>query len=160
MAEAGYQDLDAAMSLDLHGYTVAEAVDLFVRTYNSRVGRGNLSRFRVVHGYGSGGTGGKIRTALRKFLSAFEGEVTVQNDPVNPGIMIVIPIKRLPEGAGILTGEILDFCSTGKSESKILGRFRGFGDLKVKKCLKRLQRKGVLQSTRKGKHIIYATKVR
>jgi len=101
------------MSLDLHGYTVAEAVDLFVNAYNERVSRGDLSRFSVIHGYGSGGTGGRIRTTLRKFLAAFDDSLSTETNPVNPGVTVVIPLKRLPEGAGILTSEILDYCSSG-----------------------------------------------
>ncbi|PIE53288.1 hypothetical protein CSA37_02245 [Candidatus Fermentibacteria bacterium] len=147
------------MSLDLHGYTVAEAVEIFVSHYNSLAGRGYTSRFTVVHGYGSGGTGGKIRTALRKFLAAFPDEVRVTTDPVNPGVTFVIPVKRLPEGAGILTGEILEFCSSGKSESRILGKFRNYGDLNVKKALKRLVSLKKLSCSRKGRHVIYSSRV-
>ncbi len=86
------------MSLDLHGYTVAEALDLFTREYNGRVDRGDLSSFQVVHGYGSGGTGGKIRTALRRILASFEDALQYRTDPVNPGVTIVIPLGRLLKG--------------------------------------------------------------
>ena len=141
--------------LDLHGYTAAEAVDLFVRSYNSRVGKGNLSRFRVVHGYGSSGVGGKIRTLLRKLLAASEEFLAFEYDPYNEGVTVVVPGKRLPEGAGIIWAEILEFCRTGKSESKILGKFRNYGDLNVKRVLQKLVKQGKLTCTNRGKYRIY-----
>lgn len=143
--------------LDLHGYTAAEAVDLFLRFYNSRVGKGDLSRFRVVHGYGSGGTGGRIRTLLRKLLTASEESLTFEYDPYNEGVTVVVPGKRLPEGAGIIWAEILEFCQAGKSESKILGKFRNYGDLNVKRTLQKLVKQGKLSCSRKGKHSIYSS---
>ena len=141
--------------IDLHGYTVAEAVDLFVSSYNERVKRGDLSRFHVIHGYGSGGKGGRIRTALRKFLQAFDDSLAIETNPVNPGVTVVIPMKRLPDGAGILTAEILDYCCSGKTESKVLGRFRRFGDLSVKRTLQKLVARGKLKTVRKGSHTVY-----
>lgn len=141
--------------IDLHGCTLAEAVDLFVQTYNDRVGRGDFSRFRVIHGYGSSGTGGKIRTALRKLLAAFNDSLSIETNPVNPGATVIVPLKRLPEGAGILTAEILDYCSSGKTESKVLGKFRRFGDLRVKRTLQQLVSQGKLRTSRKGSHTVY-----
>ncbi len=143
------------MSLDLHGYTVAEALDLFTREYNGRVDRGDLSSFQVVHGYGSGGTGGKIRTALRRILASFEDALQYRTDPVNPGVTIVIPLGRLPEGAGILSALLLEFCSTGKAESKVLGKFREHGELGVKRTLQKLVKQGKMNASRRGRHIIY-----
>lgn len=143
--------------LDLHGYTVSEAVDLFVSFYNGRVDSGDLSQIKVIHGYGSGGTGGKIRTALRKFLSSFKDELQTRTDPVNPGITIVVPLRRLPDGAGILSGEILLFCAGGKTESKILGKFRRFGDLRVKRTLQKLVSQGRMRVSRRGRHLVYTT---
>lgn len=145
------------MNLDLHGYTVSEAVDLFVRTYNNRVGKGDLSRFRVVHGYGSSGTGGKIKTLLRRLLSASEEFLSFETDPYNSGVTIVIPLKRLPDGAGVIWAEVLEFCGTGKSESKILGKFRNHGDLNVKRTLQKLVKQGKLTCTQKGRHRIYSS---
>lgn len=144
------------MTLDLHGYTVPEALDLFVTHYNSQVGRGDLSRFQVIHGWGSGGSGGRIRTALRKLLSFFQEELSLETDPVNPGITWIIPSSRLPEGAGFLYGEILDYCGTPRTEGKILGRYRRHGDLRVKNALRRLESAGKLARSRKGRHTVYA----
>lgn len=141
--------------IDLHGYTVAEAVDLFVKTYNERVARGDLSRFSVIHGYGSGGTGGKIRTALRKLLEAFDDSLSIETNPVNPGVTVVLPLQKLPDGSGILSAELLDYCSSGRTESKVLGKFRSFGDLSVKRTLQKLVSRGKLKTSRKGSHTVY-----
>ena len=153
----GFLVRDSNMSLDLHGYTVSEALTMFVSHYNERLGRGDTSRFTVIHGYGSGGTGGKIRTALRKLLAAFPDEVVTDTTPVNPGVTIIMPIGKLPGGAGILTGEIYEFCINGKTESKILGKFRQFGDLKVKNALRQMVKNGRLSASRKGKHAFYSS---
>ncbi len=143
------------MSLDLHGYTVAEALDLFVSHYNSRVAGGDLSRFQVIHGWGSGGSGGKIRTALRRLLSFFQEALTLQTDPVNPGMTWVLPSRRLPEGAGFLYGEILEYCAAPRTEGKIPGRYRRYGDLRVKNALRQMESAGKLARSRKGRHTVY-----
>ena len=54
--------------LDLHGYTVAEAIEQFVQLYNTRVDNNQYGCFRVIHGYGSSGKGGAIRIRFRSFL--------------------------------------------------------------------------------------------
>ena len=60
-----------ARTLDLHGLTWTEAQAAFIDFYNGAVRQasGNAgSRLDVVHGYGSTGTGGVLRTRLRGFL--------------------------------------------------------------------------------------------
>ncbi len=57
--------------LDLHGYTVADAMMRFVRVYNGMVGvstEGELKALEVVHGKGKGDTPSLIRDALRDYL--------------------------------------------------------------------------------------------
>lgn len=58
-------------TLDLHGYTVVDAMNSFVRRYNrlltSKPG-GELWALEVIHGKGKGGEGGLIREALRDYL--------------------------------------------------------------------------------------------
>lgn len=141
--------------IDLHGYTVSEAIELFIENYNRRVGAGKLSSFSVVHGYGSTGSGGRIRTALLKILQANEGCLSFQRDERNHGRTIVHPEKRLPEGAGIISGEILAYCSEGKTESKILGKFRRYGDLNVRRTLQDLLKNRRMNMTLKGRHKVY-----
>jgi hypothetical protein len=54
--------------LDLHGFTVAESIELFVQQYNCRVDDNQYDCWKVIHGYGSTGEGGVIRVKLRAFL--------------------------------------------------------------------------------------------
>jgi hypothetical protein len=60
-------------TLDLHGYTVADAMTRFVGKYNwmLREGQGGETRaLRVIHGKGKAGAEGAIREALRGFLKS------------------------------------------------------------------------------------------
>ena len=66
-------------SLDLHGYTVAEAMSLFVRRYNrllSSMSAGELRGLEVIHGKGRGGETGLIREALRDYLKQEGSRIT------------------------------------------------------------------------------------
>ncbi len=144
--------------IDLHGYTITEALAAFVAFYNARVGRGNTSQFTVIHGYGSSGDGGKIRSRLRKYLERFPDRVEFVPGgrySGNPGITLVAPKRELPSEEEGLAGEILSFCSAGKSEGKILGKFRRYGEAEVKSMLQVLERKGSLRTYVKGRYKYY-----
>ena len=144
--------------IDLHGFTITEALSTFVDFYNARVGRGNIAQFTVIHGYGSSGDGGKIRNRLRKYLEKFPDCVEFVPGGQysgNPGITLVAPKKALPSEEEGLAGEILSFCAAGKSEGKILGKFRKNGEAEVKSVLQTLERKGNLRSYVKGRYKYY-----
>lgn len=59
-----------ARTIDLHGLTWTEAQAAFIEFYNGAVRQagGKAGSLNVVHGYGSTGTGGVLRTRLRGFL--------------------------------------------------------------------------------------------
>jgi dsDNA-specific endonuclease/ATPase MutS2 len=81
-------------SIDLHNFTVAEALREFVRYYNNCVRSGYSGRLEVIHGYGSTGGGGVIREELRKYLKAHAGtfgEFLAGESLRNPGVTIVYP---------------------------------------------------------------------
>ena len=141
--------------IDLHGYQVVEAIDIFVKHYNGKVKKGDLSPISVIHGYGSSGAGGKIKTALRKLLEASEENLSFQEENWNHGKTIIFPKKELQEGAGVISSEILGYCLVQRSESKILGKFRQFGDLNVKNTLRKLVKQGLLAKSTKGRHAVY-----
>jgi hypothetical protein len=144
--------------IDLHGYTITEALSAFVAFYNARVARGNTTHFMVIHGYGSGGDGGQIRRRLRKYLSQYPECVEFVPGGQysgNPGITLVAPKKALPSEEEGLAGEIAAFCASGKSEGKILGKFRRYGEAAVRAQLKELERKGRLRSYVKGRYKYY-----
>ncbi len=142
--------------MDLHGYQVVEAIDIFVKHYNERVKRGDLSPISIIHGYGSTGEGGRIKTALLKLLNTSFDTLSFQQQAWNPGKTVVYPGKALPPGAGIISSEIVDYCHLPRSESKILGKFRRFGDLNVKNTLRRLVKQGILSRKRKGRLTVYS----
>jgi dsDNA-specific endonuclease/ATPase MutS2 len=79
-------------SIDLHSFTVAEALREFVRFYNACVRSGYRGRIEIIHGYGSSGAGGVIREELRKYLAAHD-EIFSQFLPGeslrNPGVTIL-----------------------------------------------------------------------
>jgi DNA-nicking Smr family endonuclease len=79
-------------SIDLHNFTVHEALREFVRFYNACVRSGYRGRIEVIHGYGSNGTGGVIREELRKYLAAHDeifGEFLAGESLRNPGVTVV-----------------------------------------------------------------------
>lgn len=141
--------------IDLHGYQVVEAIDIFVKHYNERVKRGDLSPISVIHGYGSTGEGGRIKTALLKLLNTSEENLSFQQEVWNQGKTVIYPGKALPPGAGIISSKIVEYCSSPRSESKILGKFRRYGDVNVKNTVRRLVKQRKLAVCRKGRHTIY-----
>ena len=92
-------------SIDLHNFTVAEALREFVRFYNNCVRGGYRGRLEVIHGYGSMGGGGVIREELRKYLKAHAGtfgEFLAGESLRNPGVTILYPRETpapMPHGS-------------------------------------------------------------
>lgn len=141
--------------IDLHGYEVVEAVGVFVDFYNRQVKAGDFSAISVIHGYGSTGEGGRIRSALRKLLECHQENLTFDTHSVNPGVTRVFPVTAIPSGAGVIACEIVEYCLISRSESKILGKFRRHGDLSVKSTLRSLVKQGKLAVSLKGRHNLY-----
>lgn len=144
--------------IDLHGYTITEALSAFVAFYNARMARGNKSHFYTIHGYGSGGKGGQIQGRLRKLLARFPDCVEFlpgEQYSGNPGITMIVPKKVLPSEEEGIGAEILAFCGAGKSEDKIIGKFRRYGEVQVKSLIKELVRKGKLRTFFKGRYKYY-----
>lgn len=145
--------------IDLHGLTVLEAIEKFVEFYNQRVKKNNFSHFEAVHGYGSSGEGGAIKTRLRSFLSRhseYLGYIAGEGMfPPNPGKTIISPRKPLPTIVDQLGEEILGFCATAKTASKISGKFRRHGEEKIQNALKNLEKQNLLASFYKGQYRHY-----
>jgi hypothetical protein len=113
------------VSLDLHGYTVSDALTRFVGRYNRLLADtlpgGDAHVLEVIHGRGKGDTPSAIRDALRAFLREHGKRVTGFDTQLilrgavylldkypgdlayifgedatrNPGCTIVVPRKRL-----------------------------------------------------------------
>ena len=98
--------MNPSRSIDLHNFTVQEAMREFVRFYNACVRSGYRGRIEVIHGYGSNGVGGTIRQELRKYLKAHAetfGEYLAGESLRNPGVTILYAKETLappPQGQG------------------------------------------------------------
>jgi DNA-nicking Smr family endonuclease len=89
----------AGGEIDLHGLTVAEALSRFATHYNARLRAGDTGPIRVIHGYGSSGRGGDLRTAIRELLSRHAGRLEFVPGETyfnNPGVTVVYPRQPLP----------------------------------------------------------------
>jgi DNA-nicking Smr family endonuclease len=89
----------AGGEIDLHGLTVAEALSRLAAHYNERLRAGDTGPIRVIHGYGSSGRGGDLRTALRELLSRHAGRLEFVPGETyfnNPGVTVVYPKRPLP----------------------------------------------------------------
>jgi dsDNA-specific endonuclease/ATPase MutS2 len=104
--------MSESRSINLHNFTVAEAIREFVRFYNSCVRSGYRGRLEIIHGYGSSGGGGVIREELRRYLKAHEeifGEYLPGESLRNPGVTILYPretLAAMPPGPGAYTSSI------------------------------------------------------
>tara|TARA_B110001454_G_scaffold153766_1_gene143055 strand:- start:172 stop:651 length:480 start_codon:yes stop_codon:yes gene_type:complete len=146
--------------LDLHGLTWAEAEASFIEFYNQtlrQVGKGAVG-LDVVHGYGSTGNGGVLRTRLRGFLGRYEPCLDFQTGEKvdgNPGHTIVVPLKPLPSLLDQLSQDIWDFCDRPRSQSKIIGKFRRHGQTAVLSTIKTLEKQKRLRPSNQGAHNLY-----
>jgi hypothetical protein len=148
--------------IDLHGLLAAKAIEEFIKYYNERVRRTDLSQISVIHGYGSSGTGGKILVKLRNFLarnsdklSFIAGEESIYR---NPGITLVKPRKLLPGIIDMLASEILDYCEQPKTRNRIAGKFCNAGETRIKEAITELEKKDLLTFFNKGQYRVYQSK--
>ena len=149
-----------ARTLDLHGLTWTEAQAAFIDFYNGAVGRagGNAGRLDVVHGYGSTGTGGVLRTRLQGFLERHKPCLEFQpgeNVDGNRGHTIVVPLKPLPSLGEQLVEEIWAYCERPRAQSKIIGKFRRHGETEVLRALKVLEKQQRLNALTHGALRLY-----
>jgi hypothetical protein len=143
--------------LDLHGFTVAEAIERFVEQYNLRVKHGQLGCWTVVHGYGSSGAGGAIRNRIRGLLHHHRDNLRYEpgDQYGNPGWTWVYPKLPLPDRQERLATEILGYCSAPKAEHKIVAKFAGHGGIQVKEAVRSLVKQGRLTATSSGMKAMY-----
>jgi len=149
-------------SIDLHAYTVAEAIRKFAHFYDACVRSGYRGRIEVIHGYGSSGVGGSIRQELRKYLEAHAetfGEYLAGESLRNPGVTIVYAkeppapprVRRAMPLPNAAQDAIRRFCATPKTKEQILVRLRGrFGDSVLSAEIGKMARDGALQAIRTG----------
>jgi hypothetical protein len=143
--------------LDLHGFTVAEAIERFVQQYNVRVDKDQYGCWRIIHGYGSTGEGGAIRIKLRAFLDEHLDKLRYEagENYGDPGWTWVYPKIHLPDQRERMAAAILNFCAEGKTEEKILREFAKLGGVQVKQAIRSLAKQGELKTVNKGAKILY-----
>ena len=144
--------------LDLHTYTVKEALDKFITEYNQAINKKNYTNLKVIHGYGSSGEGGNIKKRFRALLKTNSDKLQCifgEDISTNPGYTIVKPIALLPTYIDKLGEDILHFCITGKPKEKIMGKFRKHGASAVAASIKNLDESGKLEILMKGKYKCY-----
>lgn len=139
------------LDIDLHEMTVTEALDYFIGTYNSKKGQS----LKIIHGYGSTGVGGRIKSALRNFIelnkNCFSRIEFGEHIDRNHGYTIVYYRSELPGKDDLLKNKIITYCAINpKTKEKITGNFRKFGTGSVLKALKELVTSGRLTEI-KGK---------
>lgn len=142
--------------IDLHGKTWTEALAEFIDCYNRAMpaGGGAAAALDVVHGYGSTGPGGVIRTRLRAFLDKYPQFLEYQTGELadgNQGHTIVKPLQRLPDTGELLAEQIWEYCEIPRTVNKIAGRFRRYGDPQVQQVIRTLQKQGRLCQVSKGR---------
>ena len=144
------------MKIDLHHLTVNEAIRIFIEKYNKSYK--TEKQIEVIHGYGSGGQGGKIKKAFHKFLTN-NNEFLKFEVGLNPGLTYIYPKKKLPSYESTLEKEILNFCELPKSLSKIESRFlKKYSVNEIKIEIKKLIKAGKLTELLKNSVITYQYK--
>ena len=143
-------------SVDFHGRTWSEALAEFVDLYNRalRSDNGAATELDVVHGYGSSGTGGTMRTRIRSFLDRYPQHLEYMPGETvdgNPGHTVVLPIQPLPEIGDMLAEQVWEYCETPRAQSKITGRFRRHGDPRVLQAIRSLEKQGRLRPVSRGR---------
>jgi len=144
--------------INLHGYTVDKALKQFIASYNLCIQNIKNVEICVIHGYGSTGEGGKIRSKLRQYLSQHTDKLhwtCGEQRNNNAGITFIKPVKNLPEPYEYLAKEIMTYCLTPKTKKKIAGHFRKHGDQCTLQAIKYLEKKNKLKTVWKGKHKCY-----
>lgn len=143
-------------TIDLHGRTWSESLTELISTYNRVLATDPSTEvLEVVHGYGSTGTGGSLRRRVRSFLTAHGDRLEFkpgEDADGNPGHTMVLPIRPLPEIGDLLAEQVLEYCETARTQSKITGKFRRHGDPIVIQAIRRLERQGRLRTVSKGRN--------
>jgi dsDNA-specific endonuclease/ATPase MutS2 len=76
-------DISRIQSIDLHGMTVPEALAVLPVFLDSAI-RADLPRVEIIHGI----SGGRLRTAVRRYLADAPAVASTAPDDRNPGVTI------------------------------------------------------------------------
>ena len=145
-------------TLDLHGKTWAEALTEFREFYAAAAAGAELE---VVHGYGSTGAGGRLRTSLRSYLErqSQAGRLTYRPGEAvdgNQGHTLITRLQPLPAAGDDLADDIWLYCARPQTTRKIMNHFRRHGDPQVSQALRELVAQKRLQTVTVGREKGYA----
>ncbi len=148
------------LDLDLHGKTWAEALQEFVEAYNKAVQPGGHAcrTLRVIHGYGSTGGPGVLRSRFRRFLEKHEARLEFtpgEKADGNPGYTTVTPKYPLPGADAALCELVRDYCEQPKTLSRIVGQFRRYGTPRVQQAVRSLESQKRLRKAARAKNSVY-----
>ena len=151
-------------SIDFHGQTWADALPEFIALYNRALatqsnpgnhgGSSGSSTLDLIHGYGSTGAGGILKRRLRAYLARHTDRLEFrpgEDVDGNQGHTLVTPAQPLPATADLLAEQILEYCETPRTQSKITGKFRRHGDPQTLQAIRTLARQGRLRPDPHGK---------
>lgn len=135
-------------------------MEAFIDFYNGalRSPGGSGVKLTVVHGYGSTGVGGVLRTRFRAFLQRHASRLEFtpgEHVDGNPGQTIVTPLKPLPVIEELLAEQVWEYCERPKTMSKITGKFRRHGQPRVAEAVRLLEGQRRLRTEVKGKARVY-----
>ena len=91
----------------------------------------NNTKIKIIHGYGSNGEGGKIKKCIRNYLKdnkEYFLTITGEEIDLNQGYTIITIKKSLQDMDSMLENEIIRFCELAKSNEKIVGKLRKYGE--------------------------------
>ena len=148
----------AMATLDLHGKTWAEALTEFRDFYATAAAGAELE---VVHGYGSTGSGGRLRTSLRNYLErqSQAGRLTYRPGEAvdgNRGHTYITRLQPLPAAGDDLAEAIWQYCARPQTTRKIMNQFRRHGDPPVRQALRELESQKRLRAQTVGREKGYA----
>lgn len=145
--------------IDLHDFSVTEAMEFFIRVCKEEYKKNN-TKIKIIHGYGSNGEGGKIKKCIRNYLKdnkEYFLTITGEEIDLNQGYTIITIKKSLQDMDSMLENEIMRFCELAKSNEKIVGKLRKYGEKNIQESIKKLLNKGKIKEVIKGKYRHYET---
>ncbi len=140
----------------MHGLSVTESLATLVAKYNALVPSAH-KELLLVHGYGSSGKGGVLKSQIRNFLQEAGVRFCTEQDgfSCNRGqTLVLLGASALSAGQG-LEGKMLEFCSPAKTKEKIFSKFHKSGVKVVQEAFSALVKKSLLKESWKGKHKVY-----
>ena len=144
------------IEVDLHGLTVQEGLATLVQKYNSFVSS-SPCELRVIHGYGSGGSGGVLKRKVRAFLRSAGVSFFTERDEIRCNLgqtLVIVGSEKIHVAQG-LEQNILDFCAVPKTKEKIFSKFHKSGVDVVQTAFSSLVKSGLLREKQKGKYRVW-----